>query len=194
MKLSREYQLWKKTWRKKIQKVKKKRVKGKEVRCRPLLLHRVQSRTVIENGSVLVVIGIKNVNEREVGKDVIDIETEVEVVTKGIAAVSVTETAVVKEKGIEVAASEAAQSNVRVTTEETKTGIVETARTAGKIVNRNEIEAKEAKIVTNTTTKRKIAKRVAVPVLPSILKLQKRMPCELSWGWLLCDRNLLSFF
>jgi hypothetical protein len=169
-----------------IQKVKKKKVKGKEIHCLLLLPVLVLNKTVIGKGSVLVVTGIKNVNENGVGIDVIDIETEAEVGKKGIAAVSVKEIAVVKEKGIAVAVNEAAQLNVHVTTEEIKTGIVETE----KIANQSESEANEAEIVTNTA-RRKKARRAAAALLQLILRLQRPMLCEQSWDWLLCDRDLL---
>ena len=174
-----------------IQKVKKKKkVKGKEIHCLLLLPVLVLNKTVIGKGSVLVVTGIKNVNKNGVEIDVIDIETEAEVGKKGIAAVSVKEIAVVKEKGIAVAVNEAAQLNAHVTTEEIKTGIVETERIVKKIANQSESEANEAEIVTNTA-RRKKARRAAAALLQLILRLQRPMLCEQSWDWLLCDRDLL---
>jgi hypothetical protein len=177
--------------------VKKKKVKGKEVHCLLLRLLLVRNKRMIERESVLVEIEIKN--ENRVGIDVIDTETEAEVGKKGIAVanaigiavVSVTGIAVVKEKGIAVVANEVAQLNVHGTTEEIKTGIVETERIAKKTANQSEIEANEVEIVTNTA-KRKKARRAAAAVLQSILRLQKPMLCEQSWGWLLCGKKMIS--
>lgn len=191
-KLNREYQHWKKIWKMKIQKVKKKKVKGKVILYLLLPPVLVRNKTVNVNGSVLVVTETKNVNENvveidsvkgketeaEVGKGIaVENETAVE---KGIAAVTgiAAVNGIAAVTGIAVDANEVALLNKGIViTGETKTGIAETAKIGKGSVNQKEKEVNE--VIGKNPTRRRIARRVAL--LRLILKLQKQMLYERSW-------------